>query len=72
MVERLFFLLAVLLFLTGCGAPSDVRDRVAEFRAGAQGMTNRMDEGKTTREQEQAYIRANVRAWVTVEVGLRG
>ena len=56
-------LLAVLLLLVAGCTPAAVKDSVRENSARCDKFVELMDEEKTTRDQEQRFIKANQKAW---------
>lgn len=59
---KLLVLALAFLAFAGC-TPAAVRDEVALNAARCERFAAMMDEGRTTRDQEQEFIRANGEAW---------
>lgn len=64
-MKRIAMLVVLPLVLLGCGVPETVTKEASVQEALAIRMVQLIDEGKTTRDQEQAFIRATAKAWTT-------
>jgi uncharacterized protein YceK len=60
----------VLIVVTGCS--STTKEITARQAARSAAFKRKMDTGQTTRAQEQAFIRANYRAWAAEDYVING
>lgn len=64
-MQRIAILIVIAFALAGCGTSKTVKREAVVQEALSARMVDLLDKGQTTREDEQAFIRATAKAWTT-------